>query len=167
MQNDQEELKKFREIVGQIKFAMLTTVESDGRLFSRPMGAQHMDENGDLWFFTRRSSGKCEAVQTERQVNVAYASPDDSTYLSVSGSAQLVDDRAKAESMWNPILKAWFPKGLEDPELVLLKVQVESAEFWDSPSSKIVQLVGFAKAIVTGQPYKAGPDENNRIDFRH
>lgn len=71
-------------------------------------------------------------------------------------------DKEKAKELWKPLLKAWFPKGLEDPDLALLKVSVESAEYWDAPSSKMVQIAGIAKAAVTGQRYQGG--ENKKLD---
>ena len=75
----------------------------------------------------------------------------------------MVKDRAKIEELWNPILKAWFPEGLDDPSLCLLKVTVEEAEYWDSPNSKLVQIAGFVKALVTGQAAKGG--ENEKISL--
>ena len=82
-------------------------------------------------------------------------------YLSISGRAEVVKDKAKIEELWSPVLKAWFPEGLDDPHLCLLKIPVEQAEYWDAPSSKIVQLFGMAKAIATGQEADYG--ENKKI----
>jgi general stress protein 26 len=147
-----------------IRIAMLTTVDDDGTLRSRPMGTQDIDFDGDLWFFTKEHSPKVDEVQHEHQVNVAYSDPDKQRYVSVSGRAVLITDRVKMEQLWSPILKAWFPDGLEDPELALLKVSVEKAEYWDGPPSKVVQLVGFAKATLTGKEYR--PGENEKIELR-
>jgi general stress protein 26 len=129
-------IKTLGALIKDIKFAMLTTVEDDGSLRSRPMATQQAEFDGDLWFFTGASSAKVGEVQRDRQVNVSYADTDGQRYVSVSGTAQLVRDRAKIKELWNPIFKAWFPDGLDDPDLALLKVAVERAEFWDSPSSK-------------------------------
>lgn len=92
-----------------------------------------------------------DEIAADSRVNVAYSKPDDNTYVSVSGTGSISKDRAKIEELWSPILKAWFPDGLEDPKICLLKVQVEEAEYWDAPSSKIVQIAGFIKALATGQ----------------
>lgn len=154
-----ENLRKLGEMIKDIEFAMLTTTEADGLLRSRPMATQQVDFDGDLYFFTQASSPKVDEVEREHNVNVSYAKPDDQRYVSVSGKARLVRDRAKIEELWNPALKAWFPKGLDDPELALLKVSVEQAEYWDGPSSAVVYLVGLAKAMVTGQPYHPGDNE--------
>lgn len=157
--DNNENIKKLRELIKDIKFAMLTTVEEDGTLRSRPMATQHIEFDGDLWFFTNANAPKVDEVQHEEHVNVSYANPDKQSYVSVSGRAQLVRDRQKIEELWNPLFKAWFPKGLDDPDLALLKVSVDQAEYWDSPSSTVARLVGFVKAITTGEAYSGGENE--------
>ncbi len=150
-----EAIEKFKKLTEGIDFCMLTTING-GQLRSRPMSTQEMDENGDLWFFTSDQTHKVDEIEKDDRVNVAYSKPGDNTYVSVAGSGQLSKDRQKIEELWNPILKAWFPEGLDDPHLALLKVSVTEAEYWDSPNSKIVQLYGFVKAMVTGEPAKVG-----------
>jgi len=163
-QNDtQDDIKKLGELIDDIDIAMLTTVDDDGTLRSRPMVTQDLEFDGDLWFFTGADTAKAYEVRREQQVNVSYADPDDQRYVSVSGQAQLVRDREKMEELWNPVYKAWFPDGLDDPNLVLLKIHVEKAEYWDSPNGVVVQLAGFAKALVTGQRYQGG--ENEKISL--
>jgi len=158
-------VEKLNDLIKDVKFAMLTTATADGTLHSRPMATQRADEQGNLWFFTGQHSTKVAEVQTERHVNVSYAEPDDNRFVSVSGTVEVSNDRAKMEELWNPMYKAWFPKGLEDPEIALLKVHVTEAEYWDPPNGKMVQLAGFVKAVATGKPYKAGEDEHAKIDF--
>ena len=158
-------LEQLREKIKDIRIAMLTTIDEDGSLRSRPMATQETESDGELWFFTAAGSAKAGEVERDHRVNLSYADPDDQRYVSVSGTARMVRDRAKAEELWNPILKAWFPKGLDDPELALLRVQSEKAEYWDSPSSKMVQLVGFIKAVTTGKRYEPDPGENEKIEL--
>lgn len=146
-----DNIKKLRELIKDIKYAMLTTTEDDGTLRSRPMATQQSEFDGDLWFFTSADAPKVHEVEHHQQVNVSYAEPDQQKYVSVSGTAQLVRDRSKIEELWNPLFKAWFTQGLDDPNLALLKVSVDKAEYWDSPSSKVVRLVGFLKSIATGK----------------
>lgn len=162
--NDREQdIKKLWSLIKDVEFGMLTTVDEDGTLRSRPMATQKVEFDGDLWFFTYASSAKVHEVQHEHAVNVSFANPDDQVYVSTSGTAKLVRDRSKMEQLWNPILKTWFPKGLDDPEIALLKVRVEQAEYWDSPSSAVVLLAGFVKSQITGQPPK--PGDNEKIDL--
>ena len=163
MEQREEHIEKLAKLIKDVKIAMLTTEESDGTLRSRPMATQKTDFDGHLWFFTRASSQKIDEVERHHQVNVSYANPDDNTYVSVSGPGELVRDSAKNKELWNPILKAWFPEGLEDPELALLRVHVQRAEYWDSPSSAMVQIAGFLKAVATGKSYQASPGEHAKI----
>jgi general stress protein 26 len=157
-----EDIKKMAELIKDIKFAMLTTIEPDGTLRSRPMATQDKPFDGTLWFFTEINSGKVSEIQRDHQVNVSYADPSGQKYVSVSGLANVVQDRAKAAELWSPAYKAWFPEGLDDPSLALLKIDVTQAEYWDTPHSAVVRMVGFVKALATGQKYE--PGENRRID---
>ena len=151
----QECIEKLKDMLEGIDFAMLTTL-CDGKLHSRPMSTQQFEFDGDLWFFTSRDSHKVDEVNADNRVNVAYSAPDDNRYVSVFGRAEIVKDRAKIEELWNPVYKAWFPEGLDDPKVCLMKVIVEEAEYWDASNSKLVQLAGFIKAIATGQEMKGG-----------
>lgn len=141
-------IKKLAKMIDGIQFAMLTTAEADGTLRSRPMATQQVEFDGDLWFFTWDDSPKTDQVNQDHHVNVAFSEPKDQTYVSMSGMATVVHDRAKAEQLWNPMYKAYFPQGLDDPNLALLKVHVSQAEYWDSPSSKMVHIYRMAKAVM-------------------
>jgi general stress protein 26 len=154
-----EAIQKLNELVKNIRFAMLTTQQNDGSLRSRPMVTQDVDSNGCLWFITAASTHKMDEIGNHHQVNVSYAVPDEQLWVSVSGMAETVRDRAQAERLWNPIYRAYFPKGLDDPELALLKVRITAAEYWDSPSNRMVQLAEFEKAIATGERPKVGKHE--------
>ncbi|HEY0051485.1 MAG TPA: pyridoxamine 5'-phosphate oxidase family protein [Pyrinomonadaceae bacterium] len=158
----QESIRKLNDLIGDIEVAMLTTIDG-GSLRSRPMQTQDFELDGDLWFFTSSKTHKAEEIEKDNRVNVSYAEPGSNSYVSISGTAEIVRDRAKIDEYWNDILKAWFPEGKDSPDLVLLKVAVEQAEYWDSPSSTIVQLAGFVKAMVTGE--RADGGENRKIDL--
>lgn len=164
MNND---LSKLTGFIRDIKFTMMTTAGKDGSLYSRPMATLKIDEDnfdGRLWFFTKLHSPKVHEIEQDQHMNLAYADTDGQRYASVSGRATVSQDRAMMEKLWNPLFKAWFPEGLEDPEIALIAVKAESAELWDSPPSKVVQLVGFVKAQVTGKPYDH-KDHTSLIDL--
>ena len=160
--NREESIKKIQELTEGIDFCMLTTLDG-GVLRSRPMSTQEFEFDGDLWFFTSDNTHKISEIEKDNRVNVAYSKPDDNVYLSVSGKAEVVKDRTKIEELWSPVLKAWFPEGLEDPHLCLLRISVEQAEYWDAPNSTIVQLFGMVKAIATGEEADYG--ENKKINL--
>lgn len=161
-QNRQESIAKLKELIEDIDFCMLTTMD-EGYLRSRPMSTQEFEFNGDLWFFTSDNTHKVEEIEKDNRVNVAYSKSSNDTYVSVSGRAEISKDQAKIEELWSPVLKAWFPEGLEDPHLCLMNVSVEQAEYWDTPSGKIVQLLGFVKALATGKEMSYG--ENEKLGF--
>lgn len=166
MSNEQQNdhTKKLGEIIKDIKYAMLTTVDKDGALRSRPMKTQNTKEfSGELWFFTKASAPKVDEVDHDHHVNVSYAHPEDQSYASISGLARLVRDTAKNNELWSLEMKAWFPNGPDDPELGLLQVTVDKAEYWDTPHSAVVHVLGFVKAVTTGKPYRAG--ENEKLDL--
>jgi general stress protein 26 len=153
----QEAIEKLRELIEDIDIAMLTTVDEDGSLRSRPMGTQKAEFDGDLWFLTRVDTGKVSEVLRDNRVNVSYAKPDKNRYVSVTGRATLIDDRAKVEEFWDPIYKAFFPEGKDDPRLRLLRIEVDKAEYWES-SNLVATIVGFAKAMA-GQEADIGENE--------
>jgi general stress protein 26 len=154
--NDQadrhENIRRLGEIIQGIPFAMLTTVEEDGRLRSRPMAALEYDFNGNLWFFTEAHSAKIPEIEHDRNVNVSYANADQMQFVSVTGKARIVRDRQKMEQLWTPALQTWFPQGLADPDLGLLKVGIEQAESWKGSESTVVYLFGLTKRVVLDQP---------------
>jgi general stress protein 26 len=157
-----QDIEKLGKLIKGIKFAMLSTATPAGTIHSRPMATQNTEFDGTLWFFTYADSGKTLEIHTDSHVNVSYADPSANCYVSVSGRASVVRDKAKARELWTELHRAWFPDGLDDPNLALLRVDVTEAEYWDAPGSKMVQLVGFVKALVTG---KSAEDlaENRKI----
>ncbi len=159
----EEAIEKLRDLMKSTKLCMLTTMTEDGQHVSRPMGVQETEFGGDVWFFTYEDSNKVRQVRHNPQVNVAFSNEDKHTWVSLSGAAEVVHDRNKAEELWNPFLKAWFPDGLETEGLTLLKVKAESAEYWDSPIGKGLALFGTIKAAVTGKPPESG--ENKTISL--
>jgi general stress protein 26 len=144
---------------------MLTTVAPDGGLRSRPMSTQGRGlENGEVRFFTGDNSGKVAEIDAEHEVNLAYAEPKEQRYVSLSGTARVLRDPARAKELWSPEVKAWFPGGPENPHLALLRVRVHTAEYWDAPSGKMAALIALAKQKMSG---RAAGDigEHQKVSF--
>jgi general stress protein 26 len=161
---EQEKRETLKDLVKGARIAMLTTMTADGRHVSRPMAVQDVEFDGDLWFFTYSDSDLVSQVRTHPQVNVSFSDDKQHAWVSLAGAAEQLNDRTKAEELWNPMLKAWFPDGLETPNLTLIKVHAESAEYWESAhSSRVVSLLGMAKAAVTGKTPDAGENETVRL----
>ena len=163
-QTKANDLQELRELVKDIDFCMLTTIDESGDLHSRPMSVNgDIDPDGDLWFFTAASSHKVQEVKHSPRVNVSFADPKNQHYVSISGTAELVRDPRKIEELWKPEFKIWFPKGTDDPDIALLRVNLEKAEYWDNPSSTIAYVLNFASALITGKQPDSG--ENKKIEL--
>ena len=151
-----EAIKKINELIKGKTIAMLTSVSDEGHFHARPMAVLDVDFDGDVWFFTKKDSPKVEQIQRESRVNVAYSDPSNQDYVSLAGTGRLVVDKALNEKYWKPQFEAWFPDGLDDPDLSLLKIEVEGAEYWDSPSSTIAHIKGFIQTKVSGEQQHVG-----------
>lgn len=165
-QSKENSLAKLKDLIDDIKIALLVTIESDGSLRSRPMATQEMDSDAELWFFTNDCSALVESLLVHKQVCVSYALPDKNRYVSVSGTAEVVRDEEKLRQLWKPALKAWFPKGIDDPDLAMIRVDIVTAQYWDAPSSKLVQLYGLVKALATGESAAGRIGENETLTVR-
>jgi len=161
--NSNESVNKLANLIKGIKMAMFISLSKDGFIHSRPMATQELEFDGDLWFFTSIDSEKIIEIKYNSHVNVSYADIGTNKYISVSGDAEVVEDKNKIKQLWNPTLKIWFPNGSEDPKLTLIKVNVTNAEYWDTPQNAVVKLVGFVKAITTGKSIDLG--ENKKVSL--
>jgi general stress protein 26 len=149
-------MQKLADLIDEASIAMLTTEDADGNLRSRPLVTLEIDSEGKLWFLTAMSSGKVEEIDRHRKVNLSYANVDKQCYVSISGHARLFRDPQKMQELWTAWIEPWFPDGLDDPDLGLLEVSVEVAEYWDAPASKMQRLFGLAKALSTGKTDRLG-----------
>lgn len=162
---DEDSKKKLQELIKDIKVAMLTTVSADGQLRSRPMATHEVAVDDALWFLTYTNTAKLAEVSQQEQVNLAYMDVKSQRYVSISGSGQTYRDPKKVNELWNLLMKAWFPRGPDDPMIAVMRVTPEYAEYWDAPSYSIVQLFGFIRAAVTGEEYKEEDTEHEKIDL--
>lgn len=159
-------IARLGELIRDVKVAMLTTIAPDGELVSRPLQTLQVAFDGDLWFITSADSGKVVDLASDEHVNLAYARPADHTYVSVSGRAQLLRDRDKLDALWDDRMKAYFPRGKDDPDVALLKVEVDTAVYWQGPGAFTATLLEIASRVGVG----AGPAahaEHARIDLPH
>jgi general stress protein 26 len=149
--NSPEDFARLRELIEDIRIAMMTTQDADGTLRSRPLQTLRCAGDGLLWFFTSASSPKVTEAQAGGwQVNLSYSNPGKQDYVSISGRASLSRDRKMMEALWNKWVEVFFPKGLDDPDLALLRVDIEKAEYWDSPGTAVGRAYAITKALVTG-----------------
>ena len=142
------------DLIKDIRFAMFTARHGNGHLHSRPMTTQNtsIDEDASLWFFMPRSGESVADLSADPVVNVVYADPSADRYVSISGTAGVMNDLAKKQQLWSKMAEAWFPGGAADPDLALVQVKIIHAHYWDVHENKLVQLFHIAKAVITGKP---------------
>lgn len=147
------EERKLVDLIDDIPIAMMTTTDAQGRLRAVPMARQEVEPTADLWFITARDTQHVEDVRARPQVGLTFSSRD--SWVSLRGTATVVDDEAKLRELWNTFAEAWLPGGPEDPQAVLIHVEAEHGEYWDSPGGKVASLISFAKTKLTGDTYDA------------
>lgn len=158
-------ITKIGEMIKDIKVAMLTTVLPDGTLHSRPMATLDRRFDGSLWFFTGMNSSQADEVEGNRQISLGYADPSTNRYVALSGRAKLVLDRDKAAELYTPLVRLWFPKGLDDPDLGLLQIEVDRAEYWDSPARGASEIIAIAKSLLTGRPLVTDTAQHDTLEI--
>ena len=147
----QEQINTIAARIKDVRFGMFTTFAAGHGLTSRPLTTQQIDNEGNLWFFSSDEAVFMHDLPQHPGVNISYSDPERNLYLSISGRAYVLKDRAKARELWNATARTWFPKGVDDPHLTLIRVRIESAEYWDAGSTKMKQLAQIAKSAITGR----------------
>ncbi|MDH4393220.1 MAG: pyridoxamine 5'-phosphate oxidase family protein [Aquabacterium sp.] len=147
------ELTHVAKLIDGMPIAMLTTLEADGALASRPMSLLEMDARGALWFFTDVRSSKVDRLHA---VNLSFVDRGRGNYVSLSGHGEINTDRARIQSLWSVLAKPWFPEGPESSNLALLKFVPETADYWDGPNSKMVRAFGLVASLIACKPVAPG-----------
>ena len=145
-----EAREKIAGLVKGIHICMMNTAGKDGSIDSRPMAVQNTPFDGTLWFLTRSTSEKVGEVEEDRHVTLTFAEPSDSKFVTLKGRASISQDRSKIHDLWNGMYKAWFPKGEDDPDIAVLRVDVSEGDYWEASSSKVVRYAKYAIAAATG-----------------
>ena len=155
--------KKIGALIKDVRICMMSTVAADGSIDARPMATQETEFDGTVWFLTHHESGKVAEVEHDAHVSLLYADPAHHNYVTAKGKAQVSRDKAKIHELWNPIFKAWFPNGEDDPSIAVLQVKVEEAQYWEASSSKLVFGIKYLAAAVTGGATPVG--ETGRVQL--
>jgi general stress protein 26 len=156
----QDDIETLRELIKDIDTAMLTTATEEG-LVSRPMKTQQVEFDGDLWFFTKKETDKYEEILHNQDVNVAYVGK---SYVSVRGRAEIVEDLGKKKELWSKIYEAIMQTTYDDPNVILIKVKVEAAEYWEE--GNFTKKMAFYYKRMTGQSSKS-TDINETLEFNN
>ena len=150
--NDNAQMRdKVWNMIKDIRICTMVTQCHDGQMCARPMAARQDDFKGTLWFFTKAGSKKVQQIQSNEHVLLAYAEPNSQEYVNLSGTADIIHDRNRIHALWTETMRAWFPDGPDTPEIALIRVIPESAEYWDAASGLFVQAFGFVRALMGGR----------------
>ena len=108
---------------------MLITHGADGQLRARPMAVLEIEASSRMWFISSEDSAKIHEISRDTDVHLVFQKDHD-CYLSINGHATLVKDREKIAELWNEDFSPWFPQGKDDPEIILIAVTPQDAEYW-------------------------------------
>lgn len=158
-----EDRSKLWRLIEKIRVGMLTT--RDGEVLrSRPMHVVTDRDTDSLWLFAHRSDHQTSEVSRRPDINLSFVDRDEETYVSVSGVAQIVEDRTKASQFWAPEIAAWYPEGFDDPELCLVQIRLIQAEYWDKKAGPATTLWEIAKASIRDDTPDIEQD-NSKLSF--
>lgn len=151
-----EAVDKLKDLATHADICMFATSLTKLPLTARPMSTVAVDEEGCIWFLSQKSSEKNQEIKADNRVQLFYASKGSAEYLNVYGEAEIIINREKAEEIWTPIAKAWFPGGVDDPEVSIIKVTPLDCHYWDTKHGKLVSLFKIAAAMISGKPMDDG-----------
>ena len=160
LQSD-DALSKFKELVEDIRVCMFITNNKDELyVLNRDNGQPLPNAEVQLWQQTYNYTNRNyeEEIASEGSVHLVYSHPGKESYLDVWGTGEVVNDKQTIKDKWKPIVKAWFPNGVDDPNLALLKIRPGKSYYWDATSGKMVQFIKMAASIATGAKLAEGKE---------
>ncbi len=159
-----EALEKLREIATKAETCFFCTNIKTGLPVSiRPMSVLQIDEEGNLWFMSMKSSTKNKEIQTDPFTHLLFQENQHSGFLNVYGITEIVHDQAKIDELWKPLLKVWFQGGKDDYEISLLKVVPTTGYYWDNKHGNVIAFAKMAASVITGKTMDDSIEGN--LDF--
>jgi general stress protein 26 len=155
-----EDVERVWDLMEKIGFAMLVTLDGD-KLRARPMSAYVRRNENTIYFLTDARRHKDEEIARHPGVNLAFADTGGQKYVSLTGNAEIGNDRARIKELFSTPAKAWWDTA-DDPNIRLLKVTPDDAEFWDSPG-KVISYVKMAAAAASGSRPDLG--DNRKVQM--
>jgi general stress protein 26 len=147
----QKGVEKIKDLVDDIKICLFCThLKTDDGSKARPMAAQEVDDEGNIWFFSGLDSDKNQEIKQDKHVQLFFSDPSKSSFLVVNGEAQEIVDHQKFEEYWSPLVKTWFKEGKDDPNLSLIKVVPHTNYYWDVDGNRMVNFLKMLASVATG-----------------
>lgn len=142
---------EIKKIADAARICLFGTLPDHAPLTVRPMAVQSVDEAGNLWFLSSRVSHTNRHIAEDSRVQLLFANPGKSEYMTLNGVATISDDRALREQHWTPIAKTWFNEGVDDPDLTVVKVEAHDGYYWDTKHGKTVSFLKIAAGMISGK----------------
>ena len=155
--NNKEAIDKLKRLVDEIKICLFCTdLKTNDGSTCRPMSAMKVCDQGNIWFFSEKSSDKNKAIEADKHVQLFFSHPAKGSYLIVNGEAEIILDKTTIEELWTPEAKIWFKEGKEDPTISIIKVTPSTAFYWDTDGSKMINFFKMVASVVTGADLISG-----------
>lgn len=152
-----EGVEKLKELVTAINICLFSThLKRNDAAMYRPMSAQEVDAEGNIWFFSGIDSDKNREIKQDNLVQLVFSHPGKSSYMIVNGEAEISTDRKRIEELWTPATKIWFKEGKDDPNISLIKVNTKTAYYWDTDGNKMINFFKFLASVATGSNLVTG-----------
>lgn len=149
--NNKEAIDKLKSLVNDIMVCLFCTdLKTDDGSTCRPMSAIKVCDQGNIWFFSEKSSDKNKAIATDKDVQLFFSHPGKSAYLVLNGEAEIILDKKIIEELWTPIAKTWFKEGKTDPNISIIKVTPTTAYYWDNDGNRMINFLKMVASVVTG-----------------
>ena len=159
-----ESIKKLRELVEEINICLFcTNLKTDDGSTCCPMTAIKVCDQGNVWFFSEKSSDKNKAIVTDKNVQLFFSHPGKGSYLVVNGEAEIIFDKTIIEELWTPFAKIWFKEGKDDPNISVIKVKTTTAYYWDTDGNRMINLFKMLASVVTGTNLVSGKEGDLKI----
>ncbi len=149
--NHNEAIDKLKELVDEINICLFcTNLKIDDGATCRPMGAQKVCDQGNIWFFSEVNSDKNREIKQDKHVQLFFSHPGKSSYLVVNGEAEIIIDKTKSDELWTPSAKIWFKEGKDDPNISIIKVKPTNAYYWDTDGNRMINFLKMIASVATG-----------------
>lgn len=157
--DNREAINKLKSLVDEITICLFcTNLKTDDGSTCRPMGAQKVCDDGNIWFFSEKSSDKNTDIDLNKNVQLFFSHPGKSSYLVVNGEAEIITDKNTIAELWTPANKIWFPDGKDDSEISIIKVKPTTAYYWDTNGNKMINFFKMVVSIATGTNQVSGEE---------
>jgi general stress protein 26 len=153
---DKKAISKMQEIVKDQRICMFATNLSEIPFSVCPMSAQEVSEDGHILFLSSADSDHNKKILADSRVQLIFSKTSESEFMSVYGKATISKDKEKIDKIWDPLTRAWFPKGKNDPNLTVIEVFPEDAYYWDTKDGQIVSMIKIVASAMTGEQMDGG-----------